>query len=454
MSLTAEALYHRSPIWMQNLLVSSFGYYLFRRRYSGNYHDILQQVRLSREWNVQEVYTHQSEQLHAMAAYCRHHIPWYQKLFADHGLHENDFTRPEDVRKLPVLDKQTLRKHHQDFRAPGAKPFMVQHTSGSTGTPLSLAVDARTYRLAMALLVDHEEYHGVPFGARRATFAGRMIQPSERMTPPFWRMNRAENQQFFSSYHLNDQTFPWYRDELERFRPLEIIGYPSAIFDLAMHFRRSGSRPAFSPKIIVTNSETVLPHQRETMESVFGCPVMDYYGTAEYVLFAGQGSDHHYHPSPLPGITELAPNDLDSETRVLTATTLTNRTMPLLRYEIGDTAIPAYPSEPAIGTPVLASISGRKDDYVETSDGRRIGRLDHIFKGVEGIKEAQVVQDRPGSITLRLVEDGLTEINQERLMENCRQRLGEGTAITVERLSQIPRAANGKFRSVVRCEQC
>ncbi|NWO05208.1 MAG: phenylacetate--CoA ligase family protein [Alteromonadaceae bacterium] len=446
-----QGIYSASPVWAQNLLISVFGHYLFKKRYSGCYTAMLEQIRTAKNWSPEQRRAHQSEQLQAMAAHCRHHIPWYQKLFAEYGLHENDFTTPEDIKKLPVLDKHTLRKHQHEFRLPGAKPFMTQHTSGSTGTPLSVAVDAETYKLAMALLVDHEQSHGVPFGARRATFAGRMLQPSEKMTPPFWRMNRAENQLLFSSYHLSKTTFAWYRRKLEQFQPLELIGYPSAIADLAGHFLDSGLEPGFQPKLVVTNSETLLAPQREIIESVFRCPVMDYYGTAEYVIFAGQRADQHYHPSPLLGITELLSRSGEPDDGMLTATTLTNRTMPLLRYEIGDTATAVDDSQPRIGAPALASINGRKDDYIETSDGRRIGRVDHIFKGIEGVREAQVVQHQPGAITIRIVADDAGRLDTTALINNCRKRLGEDFQVTIEETGRIPRGANGKFRSVIRC---
>jgi phenylacetate-CoA ligase len=217
---------------------------------------------------------------------------------------------------------------------------MLQHTSGSTGTPLALEVDEYTYKLAMALLVDHEEAHGVPFGAPRATFAGRMVQPANKLTPPFARYNRAENQMLFSSYHLNSDTFKWYANELERFSPWELIGYPSAISDLASYYLNSGTKVRYFPKAVITNSETLLEWQKENIERAFNCRVYDYYGTAEYVLFAGQEAVGQYRLNPVIGITEVLNDDGQpaSEGRLI-ATTLTNRAMPLLRYEIGDSGL-------------------------------------------------------------------------------------------------------------------
>ena len=447
----AEKLYFRSPRVLQNLIISGYGRLLYQKRYTGLYHKIRNELENVKALSATEVKALQEESLHQMITYCATQIPYYQKLFAEHGLRRGDITALQDLKKLPTLNKQTILEQSHNFRAKDAKkPFMIQHTSGSTGTPLALQIDERTYKLAMALLVDHEESHGVPFGAKRATFAGRMLKPADDMKPLFSRFNRSENQRLFSSYHLNEKTFPYYKKELNRFQPEELIGYPSAIYDLATHYLKSGSKPGFQPKVVITNSETLLLWQREKIESVFGCPVCDYYGTAEYVMFAGQDKTGIYQPNPFIGITEVEIGSDSNDTGRLLATSLTNRQMPLLRYNLGDTATLANASEGSSGTPGLKSINGRIDDYIETSDGRLIGRIDHIFKGVDGILEAQVVQSQPGYATVKLVKDSSADFNENILITNCRQRLGEDFQVAVEYVPEIPRGRNGKFRSVIR----
>lgn len=449
MSKITDHLYFASPAWLQNLLISGYGYNLYRKRYTGIYHSSLEKIEESLHWSQEKSRHYQGEQLHNIVKHCRQHILYYQKVFAEYGLHENDITSPADITKLPILSKQTLREQGHLFRLPGTKPYMVQHTSGSTGTPLSLWVNEYTYKLAMALLVNHEENHGVPFGGRRATFAGRMLKRADDLKPPFSRYNRAENQQLFSSYHLNSSTFPHYRAELNRFQPEEIIGYPSAICDLATQYLQTDCKPEFALKAIITNSETLLAWQRERIESVFNCRVFDYYGTAEYVLFAGQGTDGLYHLNPIIGITEVICDNPQEKTGRLTATTLTNKLMPLLRYDLGDTAEKSSLSEETT-VHELRAINGRVDDYIETPDGRKIGRIDHIFKGLKGIQEAQVVQNTLNHCTINLVASASTPtMNQTTLKNNFNSRTGGNIELTINFVSHIHRGANGKFKSVI-----
>jgi len=452
MSSMKERVYDASPVWVQNLLVSAYGYHLYRKRYQGIFHDILALLKQSRNWSRHEAEAWQAEHLHNIVRHCRQNVPYYQRLFSDHGLHEQDFTSVQDVRKLPILQKETLRQDTKPFRSTSESTFILQHTSGSTGTPLALEVDEYTYKLAMALLVDHENAHGVPLGAPRATFAGRMVQPASRLTAPFARYNRAENQMLFSSYHLNSNTFQWYAKELDRFRPWELIGYPSAISDLASHYLNTGTMPGFKPKAIITNSETLLEWQRANIEQAFDCEVYDYYGTAEYVLFAGQGENGQYRLNPIIGITEVLNDAGEPATEGrLVATTLTNRVMPLLRYETGDTGIPVSPTNDDSVVHELERIDGRVDDYIETPDGRRIGRLDHIFKGIEGIKEAQIIQDLLTHCTINVVlSSNCNHTGLDQLKDNFKSRTGDQINVTLKSVKTIPRSENGKFKFVLR----
>lgn len=451
MDSLAERLYFASPVTIQNALVSLMGYRLYAKRYTGIYHELRQLVQESREWSRKQRETYQSEQLFIMAKHCRQNIPFYQKLFAEYGLHENDLTNISDLKKLPILTKNDLRSNISDFKQDNKKPFMIQHTSGSTGTPLALQVNEKTYKLAMSLVVDHEEYHGVPFGARRATFAGRMIQPHGNTTPPFSRYNKAENQRLYSSYHLNEKTFDAYRKDLDEFRPIEIIGYPSAIYDLATNYIKAHTKPNFIPKAIITNSETLLSWQRQRIERVFNCSISDYYGTAEYVIFAGQDNSKLYKTNPVIGITEVLTTEETPFAGNLIATSLSNYTMPLLRYDVGDTAnLPQDICKDSIHVEKIESINGRVDDYIITSDDRKIGRIDHVFKGANGLKEAQIIQQQRGKIKINIVKETYEELNETDLILKCKQRLGPDFHVTIDYVDHIPRGKNGKFRAVIK----
>lgn len=440
-----QRIYLAMPPATQNLLISAYGYRQRAKRYGGDYRAILAEVQQSTSASVEEIRSMQAERLQAMLEHCARTVPYYRHALSSGSGWES----------LPILSKQTVRERQRELVSSTARRYWTNQTSGSTGTPLDIELDARTYRYLMALVEDHEQRHGMKSRGVRATFAGRILQPQSDNRPPFWRFNRAENQHLFSTLHLSDPNMPSYIERLAEIQPDEIIGYPSAIYAVAEFCLRHGRKLGFRPDVVVTNSETLLAWQREAIELAFGCPVADYYGLAEGVVFASQCARGSYHFNPLLGVVEVL-DERDSpvapgQAGRLICTTLTNYRMPLLRYDTGDEVkLSDTPCDCRNASLSASGILGRMDDSVVTSDGRSVGRLDHIFKGTTGIRECQIVQTDLRRIVLRVVPDTTLAASVMRtLTENLQARVGSDMQVEFEIVDKIPRTSRGKFKSVI-----
>lgn len=450
-----QTLYYAMPVRAQNVLVSAYGYYLKGKRQGPGIADVRLLIAQSRSWSREELAQYQARELASVLRQCASSVPYYRDRWARENIRPQTFRGPADLPSLPVLPKETVRRQGGRLVRPGARHYWTQHTSGSTGTPVIVHVNKRTYRLVHALLENHEANCGVGPDDLRATFAGRMVQPADDLHPPFWRYNRAQRQLLFSAYHLSDRTLPYYVEELARRQPRELIGYPSAISLVAGHINASEKRGLVTPHVVITNSETLFAWQREAIEQAFGCPVRDYYGSAEALVFATQCAAGAYHFDPLLGIAEIVDSAgqpvAPGQAGRLLCTTLTNDVMPLVRYEIGDAAVKL--EAPCTCGSVFdgaREIIGRQDDVVTTPDGRALGRLDHIFKGVAGIKECQIVQEALDLIRLVIVADESFDSSQEQMLrENTRARLGDAVRVQLWRVERIPRTPSGKFRGVI-----
>jgi len=132
-------------------------------------------------------------------------------------------------------------------------------------------------------------------------------------------------------------------------------------------------------------------------------------------------------------------------------TGLLNADMPLIRYRVGDRgALPAQPVNCPCGRtlPLLAQVEGRIDDVILTPDGRRVGRLSPVWKELP-IREAQVIQEVRHKVRLRYIPaPEFTPAAQQEMVEKLRARIGP-MEVNLEPMEEIPRDANGKFRSIV-----
>src|SRR5262249_31787995 len=128
--------------------------------------------------------------------------------------------------------------------------------------------------------------------------------PAKQKRPPFWIYDRLENRTFFSLQHLSQDNVPAYADELARVNPRLIVGYPTAIYLVAFYLCDAGIS-SIRPSGVFTASETLLSHQRKTIEQAFGCKVMDLYGQCECTGMIMQCAHGNYHVQEEYGVVEI-----------------------------------------------------------------------------------------------------------------------------------------------------
>jgi phenylacetate-CoA ligase len=353
----------------------------------------------------------------------------------------------------PLIGKAEVRAAGRALLAERRRRLLVPgRTSGTTGTPLRLWQDLDAVNRENAFIWRQLEWAGLRRGGRRAWLRSDMIVPVEQREPPYWRLNRADNMLMLSSFHLSEAAAPEYLDALSRFDPVVIQAYPSSIGFLASWMLANGIRYRGAALCgIVTSSETLSAERRRDISVAFGCAVFDWYGLNERVAAIGTCEHGRYHLMSDYSHVELLPaGDGICE---LVGTGFNNLAMPLIRYRTGDFVRVAPDGERCVcgrAFPLIGSIDGRVDEAVKLSDGRVVGRLTHVFEGLEGILEAQIVQDRLDALTVLIVPcAGYAERTTEQLLGKLRFRLGGDVPMGVELVDSIPRGANGKFKGVL-----
>lgn len=452
-----QQIYWRAPYPVKRWLASLSAWKLDRWRYGPAYEAILHDIDSRTGWSEQQFADYQCAQLREVIQLAAAHVPYYRGLFSEAGVDPASISSPEDLRRVPLLGKQAVRAAPASLlderRDRGG--LMQMHTSGTTGTPLTLYRDEWLNAAAFAYL--DARWHSVAGVQRRrdrsVSIGGHLVAAPDRDRPPFWVYNRRWNQLYLSSYHLSERNLGAYVAVLREFGATYIEGYPSSIYAVARHIVDNRLQPV-PLRACFTLAETLFDYQREAIRQAYGCRTYDQYGCGEMAVFAAECREGSMHVSPEFGIIEVLDANgnpvAPGETGEFVCTSLINRIQLFIRYRVGDSGS-LRSGRCACGSPLpmLGHVEGRVDAVLITRDGRRIGRLDPVFKGARGIAEAQIVQDDYDRFRLRIVPGpDYTEAAGHEVTDSLAQRLGGGQ-ISIELVPAIERTASGKFRAVV-----
>jgi len=438
-------------------MVSIYGFHLRRERYGGRFRDYCHGLRDSQSYSEDKIAELQSFELQKLLTHAFDNVPFYHELQQRNGWTARQFSTAVDLQKLPIVTKEQFRSNTNDFRskmsALRGKAFKLS-TSGTSGKPLTVYCDTDSRRHHYAFWQRLRGWFGIQPGMRRATFFGRIAVSPEQTRPPFWRYDIFQRNYLFSSYHMSEANLKHYYEKLVEVQPEEIIGYPSSLFILAKYMKKN-NLGGVRPKAVFTTAETLLEHQRAIIGEAFGRSVVDQYGCTEMALFVSQCEEGTYHVHPEHGIVEVVDESgkpvQNGEEGEAVCTGFVNYAMPVIRYRLGDRLVlDSERCRCGRNFPVVRQIIGRTDDILITPDGRPLGRLDPVFKGMSGIYETQIIQTSRDCLLLKLVADAdFNATNREELLYEVRKRTGNEMKVELELVDEIPKDSNGKFKSVI-----
>lgn len=194
---------------------------------------------------------------------------------------------------------------------------------------------------------------------------------------------------------------------LDAFGPDELSGYPSALAPLAA--AQLDGRFAIAPRLISTAGEVRTPEVTRLIEQAWDVTPHDMYGTTEGGIFGVDCTEHAgIHISEdliLPEVLDTDGNPVADGVagQRLLITSLVGRTLPLIRYELGD--VVCATREPcACGRTLLrvTELQGRRDDALTlpavgggTTTVHAIA-VRSPMATVPGLQRYQVVHDAEG----------------------------------------------------------
>ena len=454
-SILVEQIYPRLPVFLQNAACWYYGRKEARTRFGTTFDQHLRELMDSERWSASEIEAFQNEKLRRLIRHAYENVPYYRERWKSLKLSPEDIRSREDLPKLPVLTKEDVRQNFERLVSQKASrsELVFRHTSGTTGTALHFYVTKAAIAFQWAVWWRHRLRFGVEPGAWHANFTGKRVVPLDQKVPPYWRWNRPLRQALLTMHHLTPAKIGSVMEFLNSRRFEFYSGYPSIIHMLAAHASEAGLALASPPRAVFTGAENMLDFQRRDIQKFTGAILTDQYGCSEGCGNASHCPEFVYHEDFEFGMMEGAEPDPGSSAKPILCTGFASDVFPLIRYQVGDTGVW---QEDGAGCPcgrnsrVLLRIEGRQDDYVITPEGTRIMRFDYVFKDALNVKEVQIVQEKLGEITVRMVRrDGYAAGDEADIRREIHRWISRQLAVRFEYVQEIERQPNGKFRAVL-----
>ncbi len=439
-------LYEKMPIAVQNLAMSLYGLSLFRQRYGKFYKQALKELAELDYTNLDRMKQLQKERFLNFVNYAMNNSAFYKDFYKDVNLSE--IASVEDIDKLPILEKECLRENLEQIYTIDKKAAILSHTGGTTGKSLEVRYTLKDMQERMANLHFWESEHGILQGERRASFNGRQFVSRGQNEKIFWRYNYFRKQMLYSTFNMTEENLPYYIESLNRFKPVVINGFVSAIFEVANYVNNNSIELKFRPKVIFTTSETLLPYQRNAMEKAFGCPVRDQYASSEGAPMITECRCGKLHYNFYTGVIEEYQTEYGTEMLV---TGFNTHGTPLIRYRIGDMwEMSGESCECGCCFPVVKRIEGRKVDYLMSKQFGKVS-LSHLADVIKGLPNSivnmQFVQSDLSRILIKIVVDtnNFTEVDKKKIVEEMEYRFGSDMQFEIQIVDEIAKEKSGKY---------
>lgn len=407
-------------------------------------------------WTPEQIWDYHIKKLKALLTLAYEKSPYYRKAFRDIGFEPGDLRTLDDFRRLPLIDRTTIRDYLPQLCTGSVNDSRVDYatTGGTGGAPLAFYLTRNRSAVEYAYLTTSWKRIGYYLGLPLAVFRGRTVPPDRdgfrHQYDPLLKYH------YYSNFHMTDAAMREYLEHLATLGRCFLHIYPSSGQTLARFIRRNKLRPPANVRGIIAESEIVYPEQRLLIEETFGARLFSLYGHSEKLVLACEcEQSNDYHVWPTYGYFEL----LDSEGRPVTTpggrgeivgTGFISTIVPFIRYRTGDFATYVGDHCSACGRyhPLIRDIRGhRVQEMLVMGDGSEISwtAMNMHDDTFDHVRQFQFYQDTPGRGILKIVPSiNFTQADSSRIRTNLQKKFAGRFDFTIELCAEIPLSPRGK----------
>ena len=447
-------IYKIAPHFVQNLIVYLYNKKAYKARYGGDYWNYRKEKKKNRNLSLDELKQYQKERYARFVKFSIDNSAFYKRILGNIP----NVTEIRYISNLPIINKEVLRSNISDVIVKTNEKLGRSKTGGTTGKSLEVRNFARNRQERFAFLDDFRSRFGYELGKKTAWFSGKAILTQRDIKKNrFWKTDPFHKVRYYSTFHIKEDYLKFYVEDLIKFCPEYLVGFPSTMYEIAKYGLRNGySFPKNIIKAVFPTAETITEEMRSAIETFFETKLYNQYASSEGAPFIFECEKGNLHLELQSGVFEvLDENDQSVKSGRLVVTSFTNEGTPLIRYDIGDSI--TLEDENKVcdcgnKNPLVKEILGRMDDYIYSPENGKINIINiaNAVKDVHGVINYKVIQNELNKIVLQILIDKkyYSEIEEQKFIKNWRDRVGEKMITTIEYVESFAVANSGKFRVV------
>lgn len=406
----------------------------------------------------EEIEHYQKKKLTQLLLHAYEKVPYYHKILPDSGVIQGNSVHLENFQDIPFLTKEIIRKEGKNlYSSDHATRKSYKNTSGgSTGEPVRFLQDKDYSEWNTATKLYFNQILGKHIGDREIKFWG---SDRDILDGTIGIKNKLSNfmfnRYFINSYRLTPKKLETIVNECDRIRPLVLWSYLDSAYELARYIEKHNRALLFSPKGIIVTTAPLSEKMRSYLEITLKTRVYNQYGTREVGAIACECLQKEgLHVFDFFQYLEII-NLEKSDDGIVVVTNLRNYSMPLIRYQIGDTAkLKSGFCSCGQKTHMIQNVTGRIMDHFILEDGTLIGGMyfSHLFFYKPWIKKYQVIQKEYTTVLCKIVPEGeVRTSDMADIKEKIRLLMGNSCDVIFDIVDDIEPTRSGKHRYVI-CE--
>lgn len=414
----------------------------------------------SQNWSREQIDNYQNMKLQELIQHAYKNVPFYKELFLDLKIQPSEIKTKEDLKKLPVITKDDLRRSKDKRFANNIDKSsrIYASSSGSTGEPFQYYKTNLSESVLKAAAIrgwSWMDYHlGDPYVKVSMNPRGSVIKKIQ---------DYLNNSMYLSSKQLSQVEFSRIEQSIHNFNPKFIRCYPVPLYFLANQIEmKKGRYTGSSLKAINTTGSTLNKEIRDKIEHVFGVSVFDSYSCEGGAVFFECNTHDNYHPSEEYAIQEYLEDgftlsDPEKPFRHIT-TDLHNYASPFIRYDTQDYIVLGDNNTCSCGRHFrnIKKIRGRDSDILRTPSGKYLIVENFVayFEWIKEVEQIQVIQEDTDLIIIKLLVNSDFNNNiYNKIQAYWSNYIGFDVRLLLEVVDRIDLTSTGKRRTLIRNSQ-